>query len=163
GVLSPSPDYPSSPLWKKLSQRGWTRGDNLSVEHRTGNIATFQTLASELVSLGVALIIAEAEPPAQAAKRATDSVPIGGTVSDAVGAGLVASLAHPGGNLTGLSLFGREIGAKNLDLLRALAPDLSRVAVLWHPSIIDVAREYTGIAEAARIANIEVISAVAGF
>jgi putative ABC transport system substrate-binding protein len=162
GVLAPTPDNPSSPIWQKLSQRGWTRGENLSVEHRTGNTATYPSLAAELVGLRVALIIATAELPARAARQATDTIPIVMTVSDALGSGLVSSLSRPGGNVTGLSVLGPEISAKSLDLLRELSPGIARVAVLWHPGIIDAVREYNRIVNAARSLNIEVTSSMAG-
>jgi putative ABC transport system substrate-binding protein len=163
GVISPSPDNPSSPMWQKLSKYGWTRGDNLSVEYRTGDTSTFRSLAAELVSLRVALIIATSEPPARAAKQATDTIPIVFTVVDALGAGLVTSMARPGGNLTGLSVLGPETGEKSLDLLRELSPGLARVAVLWHPGVVEAFRIYTRIANAARAVSVDVISALAGF
>jgi ABC-type uncharacterized transport system substrate-binding protein len=163
GFLSPSPDDPSSPLWRKLSEYGWTRGDNLSVEYRAGVVETYAAQAAELVSLGVALIIAQAEAPTRAAKQATDSIPIVMlAVSDAVGGGLVASLARPGGNITGISLLGPEVSAKDLELLRELSPGISRVAVLWHPIVPDALREYTRILETAQAMSVQILSAEAG-
>jgi putative ABC transport system substrate-binding protein len=163
GFLGPSPDDPSSPLWQKLSQHGWTRGDNLLVEYRAGVVETYQAQAADLVSLGVALIITQAEGPTHAAKEATNSIPIVMlAVSDAVGGGLVTNLARPGGNVTGLSVLGPEIRAKDLDLLRELTPGLSKVAVLWGPAILDALREYTRISETAQASNIEILSAEAG-
>jgi putative ABC transport system substrate-binding protein len=163
GYLGPSPDDPASPLWQKLSQHGWTRGDNLLVEYRAGVVETYQSQAADLVSLGVALIISQAEGPTHAAQEATNSIPIVMlAVSDAVGGGLVSNLARPGGNVTGLSVLGPEIRAKDLDLLRELSPGLSKVAVLWGPAILDALREYTRIREAAQASNIEILSAEAG-
>jgi putative ABC transport system substrate-binding protein len=161
GVLAPTPDYPLSPVWQKMSKHGWTRGDNLLVEHRTGNLSTYPSLAAELVGLRVALIIAPAEAPARAAELATRTIPIVFIVADALGSGLVNSLARPGGNVTGMSVLGPEISAKNLDLLRELFPGIGRVAVLWSPGLVEVLREYNRIATAAQAANIQVISALA--
>jgi putative ABC transport system substrate-binding protein len=162
GFLSPSPDDPASPLWRNLSKYGWTRGDNLSVEYRAGGYYTYSVQAPELASLGVALIVAQGESATHAARQATDSIPIVMlSVSDAIGGGLVASLARPGGNITGLSLLGPEIRAKGLDLLRELSPGLSRVAVLWHPAVLDALREYTRSEQAAHALNIELLSAEA--
>jgi putative ABC transport system substrate-binding protein len=162
GELAPTPDYPLSPVWQKMSKHGWTRGDNLFVEHRTGNTSTYPSLAAELVGLRVALIIAPAEPPARAAKLATSTIPIVFIVVDALASGLVNSLARPGGNVTGMSELGPEISAKNLDLLRELLRGIGRVAVLWSPGIVEAQRDYDRIATAAQAANIQVISATAG-
>ncbi len=92
--------------------------------------------AAELVRLPVDLIIAGTTPAAQAARQATTTIPIVTTVvSDPVGSGLVASLARPGGNVTGLTLLaGPEIVGKYLELLKAAVPALSRLAVLWNPA-----------------------------
>jgi putative ABC transport system substrate-binding protein len=92
-------------------------------------------LASELVRLKVDLILVGTTPAALAAKNATSSIPIVLTGAiDPVGAGLAASLARPGGNVTGLAIFSPELSAKALLLLKEAWPDLSRVAVLWNPA-----------------------------
>jgi putative tryptophan/tyrosine transport system substrate-binding protein len=90
-------------------------------------------LADELVRLKVDVIVASSAPPALAAKKVTTSVPIVFvSVADPVGLGLVASLARPGGNTTGLADSGPDLVGKRLELLRELVPKLRRVAVLWH-------------------------------
>jgi putative ABC transport system substrate-binding protein len=162
GVLfPPGGDIPD--LWRALRNLGWRRGDNLKVEYRAGVVETYSALATELVRLGVSMIVTMAEGPTRAARDATESIPIVMvSVSDAVAAGLVTSLSRPGGNITGLSLLGPEMRAKNLELLRELVPGLSRVAVLWHPSILDALREYTRIQQEAEVLGIQVLSVEAG-
>ena len=92
-------------------------------------------LAAELVSLKPDVIIALSTPSARAVQRATKTIPIVvGSVGDPVGDGLVASLSHPGGNITGTTFLGPELVAKRFDLLKELIPKVSRVAVLWNPS-----------------------------
>ena len=91
-------------------------------------------LAAELVQRKVDVIVVESTPAAQAVKRATSTIPIVmAIVADPVGSGLVASLAHPGGNVTGLSIMATELSAKRLQLLKEAIPRLTRVAVLWNP------------------------------
>jgi putative ABC transport system substrate-binding protein len=87
-----------------------------------------------MVRQRVDLIVAGDTPAVRAAKEATATIPIVmPSVADAVGSGLVASLARPGGNVTGLSFMGSELVGKRLQLLKEVAPTISRVAVLWHP------------------------------
>jgi putative ABC transport system substrate-binding protein len=91
-------------------------------------------VASELVSLKVDVIIAFATPAGRAAQHATSTIPIVvGSMGDPVQDGLVASLSHPGGNLTGTAFLGPELVPKRLALLKELMPAMSEVAVLWHP------------------------------
>jgi len=88
-----------------------------------------------LVQLKVDVILAGGTPGTEAAKNATKTIPIVmGNVTDPVGTGLVASLAHPGGNVTGLSNLGSDLGGKQLELLKEAFPKVSRVAVLWNPA-----------------------------
>jgi ABC-type uncharacterized transport system substrate-binding protein len=91
-------------------------------------------LAAELVGLKVDIIVAWSTPTAHAAKQATNSIPIiAVAMADPVGDGLVASLARPGGNVTGTTFVGPELVARRLQLLRDVVPGLARVAALWHP------------------------------
>ena len=119
-----------------LRQLGYVEGQNVSVEYRvTGEVARLPELAAELVRLKVDVIVAAGTPAAQAAKQATTTIPIVMLgVGDPVGTGLVASLARPGGNVTGSSTLGPETGAKRLQLLKEVIPKLSRVAFLWNPA-----------------------------
>ena len=137
GFLSPNP--PPAHLWEALldglRERGYLEGRNLIFERRfsEGQAERFPELAAELVRLRVDLILVPTTPAALAAKHATQTIPIVMTSAlDPVGAGLVASLARPGGNLTGLSAFGPELSGKRLELLKEVVPAMTRVAVLWN-------------------------------
>ena len=121
-----------------LRELGYVEGQNIVIEWRDakGRVDQLPDLAAELVRLKVDVIVAGAgEHGAFAAKQATSTIPIVFPVSaDPVGTGLVASLARPGGNITGLSIFGTEVGGKRLELLKEVVPKASRVAVLWNAS-----------------------------
>jgi putative ABC transport system substrate-binding protein len=121
------------PLFGRLRELGYEEGRNLIVERRyaQGHADRFQEFADEMVLLNVDVIIVVTTPAAQAAKRATTTIPIvHPAVIDPVGTGLVASLAHPGGNLTGLAI--AELSAKRLEVLKEVIPSLSNGAVLWN-------------------------------
>jgi putative ABC transport system substrate-binding protein len=137
GFLSTNP--PPAHLWEALldglRERGYREGRNLIFERRfsEGQAERFPELAAELVRLRVDLILVITTPAALAAKHATQTIPIVMTSAiDPVGAGLVASLARPGGNLTGLSALGPELSGKRLELLKEVMPGMTRVAVLWN-------------------------------
>jgi putative tryptophan/tyrosine transport system substrate-binding protein len=120
---------------QELSKLGWIEGKNIAIEYRFGEGKSdrLPELASDLVRLKVDLIVVTATPPALAAKNASTTIPIvmasGG---DPVGAGLVASLARPGGNITGLSSLG-ELNTKRLEILKDTVPKLARVGLLRLP------------------------------
>jgi len=143
GVLTnASPSSPEgSPLWgafrQGLGERGWVEGRNLVMEYRLsqGRVERFPSLAAELLRLNVDLIVAVGTPGAFAAKQATGVIPIVmAYVIDPVEQGLVASLARPGGNVTGVTFTaGPEIVGKYLELLKEAVPKVSRVAVLVNP------------------------------
>jgi ABC-type uncharacterized transport system substrate-binding protein len=118
-----------------LRDLGWIEGQNLAIEYRwaAGQVDRLPALAEELVRLKVDLIVAWATPAVQAAKDATQTIPIVMTwVADPIRSGFVASLARPGGNITGTSNIQPELVGKKLELFRALLPSLSRVAFLAH-------------------------------
>lgn len=121
-----------------LRELGWVEGQNIAIEYRfaEGRLDRLPHLAVELVRLKVDVILATSTPPALAAKNATSTIPIVmGTSADPVGSGLVASLARPGGNITGLSFsVGLEVVGKELELLKETVPNVRRVAVLSNPS-----------------------------
>jgi len=123
-----------------LHELGYVEGQNVHLEVRwgEGNLNRMAALAADLVALKVDVIVAAAAPSVVAAHQATRTIPIVMPVSsDPVADGLVASLAHPGGNITGLSMMAPEMGAKRLQLLREMFPDASRaVAVLWNPAYV---------------------------
>jgi len=124
-----------APLSQSLRELGYVEGRNLALEIRyaEGRTERFPALAAELVSLKVDVLVAVSTPGALAAKQATSTIPIVMVaVGEPVEVKLVESLAHPGGNVTGLSLVAPELAAKRLDLLKQALPKLSRVTVLWN-------------------------------
>jgi putative tryptophan/tyrosine transport system substrate-binding protein len=138
-VLGSPPSAPDwkqhSPFLQELRDRGWIEGQTIALEYRwaAGHVDRLPALAAELVRLQVDLIVAGTGPAIRAAKDATASIPIVMTaVPDPVRAGFVASLARPGGNLTGISNIQMELADKHLELLRTLLPTLSRVAFLGY-------------------------------
>jgi ABC-type uncharacterized transport system substrate-binding protein len=119
-----------------LRDLGYVEGRNVVIEYRDaqGKLEPLPTLAAELVALKVDVIVASSTAAALAAKQATSVVPIVfGTVPDPVAAGLVISLARPGGNVTGLSNLNADLVGKCLEYLTQAVPGVSRVAVLWQP------------------------------
>ncbi|MGQ0579774.1 MAG: ABC transporter substrate-binding protein [Betaproteobacteria bacterium] len=119
-----------------LRDAGYAEGRDIVIEWRSagGDYARVQELAADLVQRKVDVIVVTSTIAVQAVKRATSTIPIVmAVVADPVGSGLVTSLAHPGGNVTGLSLMTLELTAKRLQLLKEAIPRLTRVAVLWNP------------------------------
>src|SRR5262245_49039023 len=119
-----------------LHERGYMEGQTIVIEYRSadGKIERFPSLANELASLKLDLILAANTPAASAILHATATIPIVVAVmGDPVEDGLVASLARPGGNITGLTFLGPELVSKRLGLLKQALPNASRVAALWHP------------------------------
>jgi putative ABC transport system substrate-binding protein len=119
-----------------LRERGYVEGQNIVIEYRSadGKIEHFQLLANELAGLKLDLILAPNTPAARAVQRATTTIPVVVPVmGDPVADGLVATLARPGGNITGLTFLGPELATKRLGLLKQALPSASRVAALWHP------------------------------
>ena len=118
-------------FWLRMKELGYVDGKNIVAEYRfaEGAPERLQSFAAELVRLKVDVIVGPGSG-ARAAKKATDTIPIVITYGDPAGQGLVVSLAHPGGNVTGLSSF-VELGVKQLELLKEAFPKISRVAVLW--------------------------------
>lgn len=137
-----------------LRERGWIEGQNLTIELRMadGHYERLPSLVAELARLPVHVIVAASEPVAKAAAGTTHAVPIVFAIlSDPVRAGLVESLARPGGNLTGTSGFLPELTGKQLELLKEAAPAVRRVALLVHPdnpSMTDVVRSAQDAADA---------------
>ena len=122
---------------QELRQRGYTEGENLTVELRSVGAKPDQISAvmAELIRLKVDVLVAMTQPAVQAAQQATRSIPIVMCgVGDPVATGLVASLGRPGGNITGLSALSPELTGKRLELLREASPRTSKVAVLWNPT-----------------------------
>jgi putative ABC transport system substrate-binding protein len=141
GFLSPgSPDLETRRLGafqQSLRELGYVEGHNIAIESRfaEGQYDRLPGLAAELVRLKVDVILTYAQPAIQAAKQATGTIPIVMTGNiDPVASGFVASLAHPGGNITGLSLMAPELVEKQLEILKEVVPTVTRVALLGNPA-----------------------------
>ena len=121
---------------QRLRELGYVEGQNVALEIRAaaGRLERLPGLAAELVRLKVDIIVANNSPAIEAAQKATTSIPIVmSAATDPVATGFVASLARPGGNITGLTIQSLDLLAKTLQLLKEAVPNLSRVAVLWNP------------------------------
>src|SRR5713226_182314 len=135
GLLADAPSW--EPLRLGLRDLGYVEGKNIALEERSsqGRNERFSGLASELVRLNVNIIVTWGTPATLAAKQATTTIPIVmASAGDPVRSGLVSSLAHPGGNVTGLTVLGPGLAAKRLELLKEAVPNMSRVAFLWNPA-----------------------------
>jgi putative ABC transport system substrate-binding protein len=124
------------PFREGLRELGYVEGRNILIEYRwaDGKYERFPTLIAELAALKVDVIVTAGTPAALAVKKTTPSIPlVMVAVGDPIGVGLVASLARPSGNVTGLSSIAPELEGKRLELLREVMPKLSHVAVLWNP------------------------------
>jgi putative ABC transport system substrate-binding protein len=135
GGMVATPERFQAEFRAALRERGYVEGQTIFVDYRwvaAGHAERLHDLATELVRLPVDLLVAVSTPAAQAAKRATLTIPIVFIAGDPVGTGLVASLARPGGHVTGVSGIGAEIGGKCLEFLREIVPALTHVAVLVH-------------------------------
>jgi putative ABC transport system substrate-binding protein len=137
-----------------LRELGWVEGQNIVIEYRwaEGRFDRLADLAAELVRLKVDVIVAAPTPAALAAKNATGTIPIVGmSLTDPVGLGLIASLARPGGNVTGVSYsVGADIFGKDLELLKEVVPRVRRVAVLSNPASPARPRTISNVKGAAR-------------
>jgi putative ABC transport system substrate-binding protein len=134
-LLISTPERFQGSFREGLRGLGYVEGQNILVEYRyaAGHVDRLTDLAADLVRLKVDVIVAQSTPSVQAAKRATAEIPIVmAPAGDPVGTGLVATLARPGGNVTGLSAIAAELGGKLLELIRETRPAVTRVAVLAH-------------------------------
>src|SRR5262245_42543278 len=137
GALATAP-YRTDAFRQGLRQLGYAEGKDFVIEDRyaDGKLDRLNELAAELVRLKVDIIVTAGPAPTRAAKAATATIPIVMAQDpDPVGNGFVASLAHPGGNITGLSRLTPEISGKRMELLKETVPKLSRVAVLWTSTV----------------------------
>jgi putative tryptophan/tyrosine transport system substrate-binding protein len=161
GVLSANSASASSSIGafrQGLSETGYVEGQNLAIEYRwaEGDYDRLPALAADLVGRKVDLIMASNPPAALAAKNATSTIPIvfrGG--ADPVGDGLVASLARPGGNLTGVSFVPNELTAKRLELLSELVTQAGVIALLMNPNNASAERVIRDVQEAARTKGLQ--------
>src|SRR5216683_5593800 len=156
GFLIPTsrsaPDQNVASFVRRLSDLGWIENRTVEIEYRwaDGDTARFAEIAAELVKLKVDIITTWGTPTALAVKQATSTIPIVFTiVGDPVGSGLVASLARPGGNVTGLSTQHADSASKRLGLLREMVPDLRRLAIMvnvGNPGPVQETRDVEAIA-----------------
>ena len=140
-----------------LRELGYVEGQNILLEIRSGEGKPDQisVAAAELVNLKVDVIVSGGPTSTRAAKHATSTIPIVLTLEgDPVGDGLVASLARPGGNITGLSTLGPELGGKRLELLKEMVPKLSRVAVLASRDQLDDSVQRKELEVAAKVLGV---------
>jgi putative ABC transport system substrate-binding protein len=154
GAATPSVGGPwLSALVQRLGELGWVEGRNLQIDARwaEGRIDRAEEIAIEFARTDVDLIVTWATGPAVAAKRATSTIPIVfALATDPVGSGLVASLARPAGNATGLSAFNLDLVGKRVELLREIVLDLRRLAVLGNIGVTDTAFELREVIRAAQ-------------
>jgi len=135
---------------ERLQQLGWVEGRTITIESRWAEGRSATALASELLSLKVDVMVASGTPLVVALKQATSIIPIvSPTMGDPVGAGLVASLARPGGNVTGLSLLQPDLGAKRFEVLRECIPALRRLAIMANVSNPPIMQELREVEAAA--------------
>ena len=137
GVLRPGTpgDLTEDSFRQGLRELGYLEGENIVVEYRyaEGRLDRLPELAAEMVRLKPDVIVVGSTRFAEVAKQATRTIPIVVIGGDVVGAGLVSSLAHPGGNVTGLTAISPDLSGKRLALLLDVLPKLSRVGVIWYP------------------------------
>jgi len=141
---------------QEMKKLGWTEGRNLQIEYRwdTGDL---RKAAMELVTLPPDVILASATPAVAALQQVTRNVPIVFTqVADPVSAGFIVSLAKPGGNMTGFTNFDYDIGAKWLELLKEIAPNVTRVGVIRGPTITAGIGQFAAVQSVARTFQVEV-------
>jgi putative ABC transport system substrate-binding protein len=151
---------PPRALRDALRELGYVEGQNVVYEARfaEGKVDRLPGLAAELVSLKVDVIVATGGPSAAAAKRATSTIPIviAPASGDTVATGLIASLARPGGNVTGLTDESVQLSAKRMELLKEVAPKAALIAVLWNANDQGMTLRYRAIEKAARTLKVEI-------
>jgi putative ABC transport system substrate-binding protein len=163
---SPGPNAPFAAAFREgLRETGYVEGQNLAIEYRRaeGHYDRLPALAADLVGRKVNLIAAVSVTSALAAKNATSTIPMvfaGG--GDPVEEGLVASLARPGGNITGVSTLGVELMPKRFELLSELVPQAGVIALLLNPNSAGVERQMRDVREAARAKGVQLVTLNAG-
>ena len=146
---------------QRLRELGWMEGRNVAIEVRwaAGRSERFAEIAAELVRVNVDVILTHTTPPALAAKQATSLIPIVfATAGDPVGSGLVASLARPGGNVTGLSSQATDTVGKRLELLREMVPEFRRLAIFANVGSAFAVLELNEVQTTARTFGLEVVT-----
>lgn len=149
------------PFRDGLKELGYVDGQNIQIEYRwaEGKYENLPTRIAELIAQKVDVIVTAGTPATLAVKKATNSVPlVMVAVGDPVGNGIIASLARPGGNITGLTSIAPELEGKRLELLREVLPSLSYFAVLWNPSNAYMAATERQVQIAAKVLGLKVLS-----
>jgi putative ABC transport system substrate-binding protein len=161
---SASPSHILAAFHQGLGETGYVEGQNLAFQYRwaEGRYDRLPALAADLVVRNVDLIAADGIPAALAAKTATSTIPIVFAVGDPVDLGLVASLARPGGNLTGVSTMAPELSPKRLELLSELVPQVGVIALLVNPNNSNTERTTRDMQEAARAKGVQLHILTAG-
>jgi putative tryptophan/tyrosine transport system substrate-binding protein len=143
---------------QRLRELGWIEGRTIAIEHRWAEAQRFDEIVNEFVRLKVDVIFTAGTPPTIAARKATSNIPIVFVAAgDPVGTGLVASLARPGGNITGLSNQTRDLAGKRLGLLREIAPGFRTLAILVKIDNVAAASEMREVQAAAETFGIQVV------
>ena len=143
---------------QRLRELGWIEGRTVVIEYRWAEAQHFDEILNEFVRLKVNVIFTAGTPPTIAAQKATSNIPIVFVAAgDPVGTGLVASLARPGGNITGWSNQTRDLGGKRLGLLREIVPDLRRLALMVRIDNVSAASEMREVQAAAQTFGIQVV------
>jgi putative ABC transport system substrate-binding protein len=165
GMLSSFSPADAAPWYRAFLQGlrdlGWIEGTNVSLTYRyaEGHTDRLPGLVAELVQLKVDLIVTSVTPDTLAAKNATRTIPIVmAAAGDPVATGIVESLARPGGNITGLAQMVLQLAAKRLELLKEMAPKLSRVGVIWNPDDVVAAQMWKDIQLPARQLGLQLYS-----
>ncbi len=145
------PDPTFDTVVQGLRELGYVEGKNIVMEYRAVGETPERTasLAAELVQLKVDVIVSPTFTVIVAARQVTKTIPVVGVIaSDPVALGLADSLAHPGGNFTGIARLTRELGGKRLELLKDMIPGIARVGILWHGNDTTQGKEYKDSARA---------------
>jgi len=156
GLYNNPRQAPQIALFEELRRRGFVEGQNPTVDPRGYGLRAgqFPEVAVELVDAGVDVILAGGNPAIRAAQRATATIPILGFTDDMVGSRLVSSMAHPGGNTTGISILATELDGKRQELVIDLVPDAHHIAALADPNTT-ASPQLQALADAARAHGVE--------
>jgi len=156
----PGADEILRPLRAAMQEAGWMEGKNIQLDYRFGggDLAKISAAADELVALAPELIYASGLPSVQALRQRTRAIPIVfSLVADPIGFGLIESLSHPGGNITGFVVWDLSIGGKWMQLLQEIAPDLQRVGIMYNPDTAPYAPPLIAAARATAARGVAVI------
>jgi|SRR5450631_1834784 putative ABC transport system substrate-binding protein len=157
-VSADSASQTAAAFTQGLRERGYVEGQNVVVERRfaDGRAERISEIGAELVRLKVDIIVTTTDVAIATVKQQTQTIPIVmASSTDPVGTGFVASLAHPGGNVTGLTSISPELSAKRLELMKEAVPGLLRVAIMWNPDVRGAVLDYKETQNAARSLQVQ--------